>query len=273
MNVTKFSVLLSLYYKENPQSLKDSLESIINQTLQANEIVLVKDGPLTKDLELVLDSYSKQNINLKIVPLAQNKGLGKALNEGLKHCSYEIVARMDTDDIAKPNRFEKQIEVFKSNEEIDVVGTWIDEFEGSPQNIISTRKLPETNKEIYQYAQKRNPINHPTVMFRKQAVIDVGGYKHFPLFEDYYLWVRMLLKGTKFYNIQESLLFFRFSPDMFKRRGGIKYACTEAKFQWELYKLGFISFIKTCINILIRFGTRIIPNSLRGWIYKNILRK
>ena len=180
---------------------------------------------------------------------------------------------MDTEDIAKPERFKKQIAVFKSYPDVDVVGTWIDEFEESPQNIISTRKLPETHKEIHKYAQKRNPNNHPTVMFRKQAVINAGGYQHFPLFEDYYLWVRMLLKGSKFYNIQESLLYFRFSPDMFKRRGGFKYACIEAKFQWVLHQLGFISLIKTCINIGIRFGTRIIPNSLRGWIYKNILRK
>lgn len=269
----KFSVLLSIYQKEKSINLKQSLDSIINQTIEANEIILVKDGPLTEKLELVLDSYSKQHKNLKIVPLSQNQGLGKALNEGLKHCSYEIVARMDTDDIAKPNRFEKQIAVFQSQPDVDVVGTWIDEFEGSTQNVISTRKLPETNKEINKYAKKRNPINHPTVMFRKQAVLDAGGYQHFPLFEDYYLWVRMLLNGAKFYNIQESLLYFRFSQDMFKRRGGFKYACTEAKFQWVLHQLGFISITKTCINIAIRFATRIIPNSLRGWIYKNILRK
>ena len=262
-----FSVLLSIYHKEKTINLKQCLDSIINQTIESNEIIIVKDGPLTEELENVLNDYSKHNINLKIIPLPQNLGLGKALNEGLKHCSYEIVARMDTDDIAKPERFKKQIAVFKSYPDVDVVGTWIDEFEESPQNIISTRKLPETHKEIHQYAQKRNPINHPTVMFKKHAVIAAGGYQHFPLFEDYYLWVRMLLNGAKFYNIQESLLYFRFSPDMIKRRGGFKYACIEAKFQWILHQLGFISLTKTCINIAIRFGTRIIPNSLRSWIY------
>lgn len=268
-----FTVLLSIYNKESYQFLLESLNSLYNQTIPINEIIIVKDGPLTMDLENVLNDFITQYSNLKIISLPNNQGLGKALNEGLKHCTHDIIARMDTDDIAKPNRFEKQLKIFQEHPEIDVVGTWIDEFEEDSQNIISTRKLPETHQDIYQYAQKRNPINHPTVMFKKQAVIDAGGYQHFPLFEDYYLWVRMLLNGAKFYNIQESLLYFRISPDMFKRRGGFKYACTEAKFQWYIHKLGFINLPKTILNICIRFGTRIIPNNFRSWIYKNILRK
>jgi len=269
----KYSVLLSVYIKEHPSNLKKSIISLTNQTIEPDEIVIVKDGPLTNELEIIIEEYTNLYPYIKTIQLIQNQGLGKALNEGLKHCTYDIVARMDTDDIAKPNRFEKQIQIFQNNPDIDVVGTWIDEFENSTNNIISTRQLPENHFEIYQYAQKRNPINHPTVMFRKQAVIDAGGYQHFPLFEDYYLWIRMLLNGAKFYNIQESLLYFRFSPDMFKRRGGFKYACTEAKFQWHIHQLGFINLPKTILNIAIRFGTRIIPNNFRSWIYKNILRK
>lgn len=267
-----FSVLLSLYHKETPSALRQSLNSIFNQTISSTEVVLVKDGPLTKELEEVLEEYINFP-NFKIVPLKENQGLGKALNEGLKHCSYDIVARMDTDDIAKPDRFEKQLKVFQEHPEYDVVGSWIDEFEGEPTNVISTRKLPENHEEILEYAKKRNPMNHPVVMFRKNAVLDAGGYLHFTLFEDYYLWIRMLLNGAKFYNIQESLLNFRFSPNMFKRRGGFDYACTEAKFQWHIHKLGFISLPKTCMNIIIRFGTRIIPNGLRACIYKRLLRK
>lgn len=269
----KYSVLLSVYIKEHPSNLKKSIISLTNQTIEPDEIVIVKDGPLTNELEIIIEEYTNLYPYIKTIQLIQNQGLGKALNEGLKHCTYDIVARMDTDDIAKPNRFEKQIQIFQNNPDIDVVGTWIDEFENSTNNIISTRQLPENHFEIYQYAQKRNPINHPTVMFRKQAVIDAGGYQHFPLFEDYYLWIRMLLNGAKFYNIQESLLYFRFSPDMFKRRGGFKYACTEAKFQWHIHQLGFINLPKTIFNICIRFGTRIIPNGFRSWIYKNLLRK
>ena len=142
------------------------------------------------------------------------------MNEGLKHCSYDLVARMDTDDVAKPDRFEKQLKVFQLYPDIDVVGAWIDEFEGTLNQVVSVRKVPEKHEEIAEYARKRCPINHPVVIFRKSAVLTAGGYLHFPLFEDYYLWVRMLMNGARFYNIQESLLLFRFSADMFKRRGG-----------------------------------------------------
>ena len=270
--MNNFSVLLTLYHKESPFYLCQSLDSIFNQSLLPTEVVLVEDGPLTNELYQVIAEYSRQYSELKVVPLVQNVGLGNALNEGLKHCSNDIVARMDTDDVAKPNRFESQMKVFEEHPEYDVVGAWIDEFEDLTSNVISTRKLPENHEEIYGYAQKRNPINHPVVMFRKTAVEAAGGYKHFPLFEDYYLWVRMLLNGAKFYNIQESLLFFRFSPEMFKRRGGFSYACTEAKFLWHIYQLGMVGLGRTCINVPLRFITRVIPNELRSWIYKKLLR-
>ena len=271
--MSNYSVLLSLYHKEAPIHLYSCLNSIFKQTKKPSEVILVEDGPLTQELKNVLGNFKEAHSTLKIISLPINIGLGKALNEGLKHCSYDLVARMDTDDIAKPYRFEKHLKVFRENTNVDVVGSWIDEFERDSSNVISIRKLPEKHDEIYQYAQKRNPINHPVVMFKKSAVEAAGGYKHFPLFEDYYLWVRMLLNGAKFYNIQESLLYFRSSSDMFKRRGGIKYACTEARFQWHIHKLGFISLPKTCMNIAIRFGARIVPNEVRGWIYKNLLRK
>ena len=267
-----FSVLLSIYKKEQPEFYKQCIDSILAQTKLPTEIVLVKDGPLTKELEEIVGICKNKFSTFKVISLPVNQGLGKALNEGLKHCSYDIIARMDTDDIAKPYRFEKQLKVFQKNPDVDIVSSWIDEFEDSTSNVISTRKLPENHDEIYKYAQKRNPINHPVVMFRKTAVEAAGGYKHFPLFEDYYLWVRMLLNGARFYNIQESLLFFRFSQDMFKRRGGFAYACTEAKFLWHIYRLGMVGLGMTCVNIPLRFFTRIIPNQLRSWMYKKILR-
>ena len=229
--LSQFSVLLSLYYKERPDFLYQSLASIFDQTVIPAEVVLVKDGPLTEELEKVVLGYQQRYSSLKIIPLSQNQGLGRALNEGLKHCSYELVARMDTDDIAKPNRFEKQIRVFQQNSNIDICSAWIEEFEGDWHNVISIRMLPETHDEIAYYAQSRCPINHPVVMFKKSAVIRAGGYQHFPLFEDYFLWLRMLKNGAKFHNIQDSLLYFRTSSEMFKRRGGWKYAMDEYRFQ------------------------------------------
>lgn len=268
----KFSVLLSVYYKEKPNCLKESLSSIFNQRCLPTEVVLVEDGPLTCELNNVISEFLDKGLKIEIVRLAKNQGLGKALNEGLKHCSYDLVARVDTDDIAKPDRFERQIIAFRDHPELEVVGAWIDEFEGDVSNVISVRKLPENHSEIYQFAKKRNPINHPVVMFRKKAVLSVGGYQHFPFFEDYDLWVRMLLNGSRFYNIQESLLYFRFSSDMFKRRGGLRYIKMEISFQNQLKRFGFISITEFLSNILIRLITRIIPNSMRAFLYKKALR-
>jgi glycosyltransferase involved in cell wall biosynthesis len=268
-----FSVLLSLYYKENADFLRHSLDSIFNQTVPPNEVVLVLDGPLTTELETVVMEYKAAHQELKTVPLKKNGGLGKALNEGLKHCSNELVARMDTDDIAHNDRFEKQLEAFRRFPQVEVVSAWIDEFIGETEHITSTRKLPEFPYEIYKYAKKRCPVNHPVVMFRKNSILLAGGYRHFPLFEDYYLWIRLLLNGVKFYNVQESLLSFRTSPDMYKRRGGWKHAFTEVHFQNHIRKLGFIGWPRMCLNIAIRFSTRIMPNHLREIVYKNLLRR
>ena len=236
--MTKFSVLLSLYYKEQPSFLIQSLDSILSQTLLPNEIVLVKDGPLTPKLDSIVSEYEKRYNIIKVIPLEKNLGLGKALNEGLKYCSHDLVARMDTDDIAYPNRFEKQVKFMTDHPEIDACSSWIDEFIGSKDNIISTKKLPETSEEIKKYAKHRCPLNHPALIYRKRAVMAVNGYSGFP--EDYNLWGRMLMNGSKFYNLQESLLYFRYSPEMIKRRGGWKYAKDELKSQIQFYKMGFI---------------------------------
>lgn len=267
----KFSVLLSIYIKEQPVYLKESFDSLFKQALSPDEIVLVKDGPLTPELDKVITEYQSQHPTLKVIPLSKNQGLGKALNEGLKHCSHELVARMDTDDIAKPDRFEKQIKVFQEHPEIDICSAWIEEFEGSPDNILATRKLPETHEEILKYAKHRCPINHPVVMYKKSAVLKAGGYKGFP--EDYRLWINMLMTGARFYNIQESLLYFRFSSAMVKRRGGWKYAMADAKSQLDFYKMGFLSLPTLVYNLSVRMSVRLTPNFIRALIYKKLLRK
>lgn len=268
----QFTVLLSLYYKENPLYLRLSLDSIFRQTLLPAEVILVKDGILTEDLEYVLLEYQKLHSSIKVIPLSVNQGLGRALNEGLKYCSNELIARMDTDDIAKPNRFEEQVNFMLTHPEVSVVSAWIEEFEDTVDNVLSVRELPETSDTIYQYGKSRCPINHPVVMFRKSAVLQSGGYQHFPLFEDYYLWVRMLLAGFKFYNLQKSLLYFRTSPEMFERRGGIKYAITEIKLQYIFFVSGYIGFFQMLKNDIIRLFVRLVPNKIRTFIYKRLLR-
>lgn len=268
-----FSVLLSVYQKESEIYLRLSLDSIFAQTKLPGEVILVKDGPLTHELDSIVNEYEQKYPILKTISLEKNQGLGKALNIGLHACSYDLVARMDTDDIAKPDRFEKQVAVFEKYPDIDVCSAWIDEFKGNISQVVSIRKLPERYEEILAYAQSRCPLNHPVVMFRKSAVLSAGGYLHFPLLEDYYLWVRMLMNGAKFYNIQESLLNFRISTDMFKRRGGWKYAINEFRFQKLLRQIGFIDNKRFVMNVFIRFIARVVPNSWRAFLYKKILRK
>ena len=266
-----FSVLLSVYYKESSLFLVKSLDSIFSQSLPPSEVVLVKDGPLTETLNKCIDSYLHKYPTLKVVSLPTNQGLGKALNEGLKHCSHNLIARMDTDDIAKPNRFEKQIKIFQDNPDIDVCSSWIEEFEDTSDNILAIKKLPEFHQEISKYAKHRCPINHPAVMYKKEAVLKAGGYSGFP--EDYCLWIKMLMNGAQFYNIQESLLYFRFSKDVIKRRGGWNYAKADIKSQYSFYKMGFISIATLIHNICIRVIVRLIPNKLRVYIYTKQLRK
>lgn len=266
-----FSVLLSVYYKEKESFLRLSLDSVFNQTIKPTEVVLVEDGPLTAELDKVIEEYLQRYGEIKVVKLSRNIGLGNALNEGLKHCSCELVARMDTDDVCKPFRFERQLKLFEEYPEVDVCSSWIDEFIGNTDNVVSQRRLPETNEEIVKFAKGRCPINHPAVMYRRSKVLEVGGYQGFP--EDLYLWVKLIMNGAIFYNIQESLLFFRTSEDVYKRRGGWKYAKDDIKAQWSFYKMGFLSFIEMIKNIAIRVSVRLMPNSVRSWVYKKLLRK
>ena len=262
---------MSVYKREHPLFLRQSLDTLFSQTVQPSEVVLVKDGPLTAESEEVLEEYMSLHKELKVVALAQNQGLGKALNEGLKHCSYELVARMDTDDICKPFRFEKQLRAFEEHPEISICSSWIDEFEDDIHNVCSLRILPEHHDDILRYAKGRCPVNHPAVMYKRSSVLSVGGYQGFP--EDSYLWVKMLMNGSQFYNIQESLLWFRFSRDVLKRRGGWSYAKDDIRAQWCFYKVGFLSVFELMKNVFIRGSVRLMPNGLRMWVYSHLLRR
>lgn len=268
-----FSVLMSVYAKEKPEYLDLSLNSLVTQTLMPKEIVIVKDGVLPSELDEVIHKYVQKYPDLfKIVALKINQGLGNALNIGLQYCDYELVARMDSDDISLPNRFEKQIYYLHKNPEISVLGAYIDEFENEPTNITSVRKVPISHDEIFKVAKRRNPLNHMTVVFRKEFVMAAGGYRHFLWNEDYYLWVRMLNKGYKFANLPESLVLVRAGDDLFKRRGGVKYFLKEVELQKKFYDLGFIQFYDFILNIMLRGTIRLVPNFLRKIIYQLFLR-
>jgi len=266
-----FSVLISIYHKENVDYFNRAIYSIWDeQTVKPDDIVLVEDGVLTEDLYRAIKIWKeKLGDKLNIVSLKENKGLGDALNIGLRYCKYEYVARMDTDDIALPNRFEKQLEIFNTTD-IDICSAWISEFEEDENFIYACRRLPEVHQNIMAFSKKRNPINHPVVMYKKSMAIAAGGYKKMLLFEDYYLWIRMFRIGAKFYNIQEVLLKMRAGNEQLTRRSGWDYAKKEIIFQNEIFKMGYLNFHEYVRNIFIRTLVRVAPRRIIKQIYQKL---
>lgn len=271
----KYSVLMSLYKKENPKYLKRAFDSIITQTVKPDEIVLVEDGPLTKELYTVVEEYKALYPGLfQIIVNKQNMGLGHSLNKGLKICQNELVARMDTDDIAIPDRCEKQLEYFRTHLETAIVGGQIEEFIGEENHIVGKRIVPLTNEELKEWMKKRCPFNHMTVMFRKSSVLMAGNYQDWFWNEDYYMWIRLADKKYIFANIPDTLVRVRVGADMYQRRGGLKYFNSEAAIQKLMLQKKIISIPRYIINIVERFILQIMmPNFVREIVYKAFARE
>lgn len=261
---------MSLYKKEKPEYLRLAIDSMLNQTVKPNEIVIVEDGPLTDELYAVLDEYGEQ---IHRVKNETNIGLGLALNNGLKVCRNELVARMDTDDISKPTRCEKQLKRFEEKPELSIVGAWVDEFYTSPEEVVSTRAVPTESDEIYNFAKKRSAFNHPVVMYRKSKVLENNGYSDLRRNQDVDLFGRMLFSGCKAENIGEALLFFRSNDDLAKRRKSWEntksYIDTIKKFR----KMGYAGFSDYAMVAVAQTGMYIMPVKMQHWVYKTFLRK
>jgi glycosyltransferase involved in cell wall biosynthesis len=265
----KYSVLMSLYKNEDPEYFQMALDSMLNQTAKPDEVVLVEDGPLTDELYAVIEKYKP---HLHIVVNKTNLGLGSALNEGLKACQNELVARMDTDDISKLDRCEKQLKRFEKNPELAIVGSHIDEFVGNPSNVISQRRVPTDLESIYNYAKRRSAFNHPVVMYRKSAVIAEGGYCDLRRNQDVDLFGRMLFKGYKAENIDETLLWFRFSDELLVRRKSWENTKSYINIIKKFWKMGYSSFFDYVKVAVAQIGIFILPASMQNWIYKTFLR-
>lgn len=270
----KYSVLMSLYIKEKPEYLKLAIESMLSQTVLPDEIVIVKDGPITQDLETVIECFSDSCPDLFVIVVGKtNVGLGLALNNGLAHCKNELVARMDTDDISKPERCEKQLAVFETHPELSIVGTYVDEFYSDPENIISTRAVPTENDSIYRFAKRRSAFNHPAVMYRKSAVLAEGGYADLRRNQDVDLFGRMLFHGNRAANIPEALLLFRSNDDLAARRKS--WENTKSYFDTikRLWKMGYSGFGDYLIVATAQTGMYLCPIKVQMWLYKTFLRK
>ena len=271
--MVKFSVLMSVYIKEKPEYLCMALESVLDSTILPQKIVIVEDGPLTPELYKVLNKYNSLP-RITRVKIEKNSGLTIALNKGMEYIDTPLIARMDTDDLCRRDRFELQIQEFKKNPNLVLVGSNIDEFTHNHSSILSVKQMPLDSESIKRFSKLRNPFNHPTVIFRKEAVVEVGGYIEMPFFEDYYLWLRLLkhFGAESTLNINENLVSMRTVDDLYLRRGGVSYVKKSYKFRKTImkqrlvtYTLGFLALISTSL-------VSVLPNNVRKNIYRKHLR-
>lgn len=268
----KFSVSMCVYGGDNSEWFQTAVESILNQSLKPDEVVLVVDGPIPDELNEIVKIYERNPI-FNVIRLEKNQGHGNARRMGLDNCKNELVAIMDADDISKSDRFEKQIEEFKKNQSLDIVGGNITEFIDDEKNIVAERIVPANDAEIKAYMKKRCPMNLVSVMFKKTSVERVGGFIDWYCEEDYYLWLRMALAEMRFANVSDILVNVRVGKDMYKRRGGWKYYKSEAKLQKYMLKHKIINFPTYLSNKTKRFIVQVLmPNNLRGWVFKKFAR-
>lgn len=271
--MNKYSFLMSVYKNENPEYLKESIDSMLNQTVKPDEIIIVEDGELTDELNSIIKKYSKNKKLFTVIKLKKNVGLGLALNEGIKKCRNELIARMDADDISEPTRCEKQLKRFKADSALDIVGCPVEEFSGTIDNVVGYRNVPLTNEEIHKFAKRRDPFNHPTVMYKKSSVLKVGGYGDYRKNQDSDLWVRMLHSGCKAENINEYLLHFRFDENTYRKRKSWINTKLLIKIRRNSYKIGFSSFSDYLVVATAQMALFCMPIWMQKIVYRNFLRK
>ncbi len=269
-----FSVLMSVYARENPKFLRASLQTVVESTILPDEIVLVEDGPIPQQLSEVIEEF-RSVLPICSVRLAANIGLPGALNAGLANCSHEIVARFDTDDLCEPYRFERQIEFLVKHPDVAALGAAVQEFEPLTGVAQGIRSPPETHDALMTFALLSSPLNHPTVMFRKSAALCVGAYPtHMNVaFEDYALWLRLVLAGYRLANLPEVLVRMRAGVAQASRRSGLAYAKQEIAFALEFRKAGFFSTLQCLRFMLLRVPLRFLPKKQLICVYKVFARQ
>lgn len=244
------------------------------QTIPPDEIVLVVDGPIGERLEGTIAQFSKEYATLKVIRFAENRGHAAARQAGIDNANNELIAIMDSDDIAVPNRMEMQLTFMAQHPEIDVLGGQIEEFIGEPSNVVGKRIVPTGSNDIKYYLRARCPMNLVSVFARKSKIQQVGGFIDWFCEEDYYLWIRMALEGCNFANLQETLVYVRVGEEMYQRRGGWKYFKSERGIQRYMWQHHLITYLRYCYNVFIRFLVQVaMPNKMRGWVFRTFARK
>ena len=268
-----YSVLMPVYYKDDPDWFSLAVDSVLNQTIKPSEIIIVADGPLTPELYEIIENKKAGSGNLiKCLFLPENKGTGEALKSGVEVCSNEWIVRMDADDYSAPNRCEVQFAAQIKNH-ADMIGCDIDEFTGAPENVISHRVFPETHDEIVRFGKRRTPFPHPGIIMKKSQILQAGNYRSALYHEDYDLFVRMLMNGCKGYNVKQPLVSMRVNENFYTRRGSIHYLKQLLNFNCYLYKIGWMSITDFSVRSAANIITCLLPNSIRKIIYKKLLRK
>ena len=266
-----FSLLISVYDGDRPDYLRRALRSAVDdQTVRPDQVIIVRDGPVRDELASCLDELTAASpVPVTLVPLEGHAGLGPALDQGLAASRHDIVARMDADDLAMPHRFEVQLPLIA---DADIVGAGLLEFVTDTDHIVGRRVPPTDPGQIARYARLHDPFNHPTVIYRRQAVMTAGGYGDLPLMEDYALFTRMLMTGARAVNVAEPLVFYRVGATAFKRRGGTGLLRSELRLQREFLRSGFISPAGYVRNVAIRGSYRLVPWQLRRAAYRVLVR-
>lgn len=271
---TKYSVLMSVYKKEIPEYLKLSVDSMLNQTVKPEQIVLVEDGLLTEELDDVISQYKTEYPELfTIVTLKKNQGLGKALNEGFKHCRNELVARMDTDDISYLERCEKQLVEFSKDSNLGIVGGHTSEFYYSPKEVVSQRIVPTEYESILKFSKTRSPFNHPAVMYKKSEVLAVGGYPPLKRKQDLGLFINMLACGTKAININEPVIYYRSDEENYRRRKTWNNCKTYIEVIYKSWRTGYSSIMDLMFVVVTQVGMYLAPMPILKFVSDNVLRK
>jgi glycosyltransferase involved in cell wall biosynthesis len=265
---------MPVYIKDNPEWLKTAINSMLVQTLPPSEFVIVKDGILTDELNRILTGYEQKHPALfKIIGFEENRGVGLASKFGVENCTFDYIARMDADDYSVPERIEKQLEFFRSNEKLGMVGCLADEFIDTPGNVTSHVLLPENHEDIVKFAKRRCPIRHPALLMKKEALINSGNYGDIRIGEDYDIAVKLIMHGYEIYNVPEVLVSVRVNPEFFKRRGGIKFLKSIYKLKKNFRKLGFYSRFDFMRSFVPHAAVCLMPNFLRDFVYRKFLRK
>lgn len=270
-----FSVAISVYKSDNPMYFDRALSSITDlQTIKPDEVVLVVDGPVSNDIDLVIKKYENKYSFFNVIRLEKNGGLGNALKIAVENAKYNLIARMDSDDVSINTRFEEQLSFFVNNPDIDIVGGDITEFIDKESNVVGKRSVPKSNLEIREYMKTRCAMNHVSVMYKKASVMDAGGYQDWFWNEDYYLWIRMWLNGAKFANTGTVLVNVRVGEEMYQRRGGAKYFNSEKGLQDYMLQHNMINYKTYLNNVGKRFIVqKMLPNKIRGCVFRLFARK